>query len=209
MSYLDADIDRRIGAMIQVGVVAALDEAQARVQVDLDGPITTWIPWATVRAGGDRTWWAPEVGEQVIVLAPSGELSGAFVVGSLYQNAFPEPAASKDIHRTEYADGSSVEFNRATSTLTVDVGSGNVIINCASATINAADSVTLDTPKTTCTGELTVEGLLTYSAGMKGSGGSDGAAIISGSIVQTGGVVSSNGIVLDSHDHTTSVGPPV
>ena len=209
MSYIDAEMDRRLGALIQVGVVSALDEANGLVQVDLGGPSTTWIPWATVRAGGDRTWWAPEVGEQVIVLAPSGELANAFVVGSLYQDQHPQPATNKDIHRTEYADGSSVEFNRASSTLTVNVGSGQVIINCASAEVHASDHITLDTPQTTCTGKLTVEGLLTYTAGMQGSGGSSGAAVISGSIVQTDGVVSSNGVILDTHDHQTSVGPPV
>lgn len=66
---------------------------------------------------------------------------------------------------------------------------GRVIVNCQTATINAADSVTLATPQTTCTGALTVQGLLTWQAGMIGTGD----AAIAGNVAVASGL-SNNGV---------------
>lgn len=151
--------DRLIGNLVMLGVIAELDEEQARVRVDCDGMRTGWIPWVAGRAGpGVRTWSAPEVGEQVVVVSPYGDPTQGVVIGSVYQDAFDAPATVKTKHRTEYADGSVVEYDRATTTLTVNVGSGKVIVNCATAEVHATESVTLDTPKTHATGDLKVDG---------------------------------------------------
>jgi len=49
----------------------------------------------------------------------------------------------------------------------------------ASATVKA-EAVTLDTPQTTCTGNLTVQGSFSYAGGMTGSAGSGAAATFNG-----------------------------
>lgn len=41
---------------------------------------TDWLQWLARRAGGVRAWWAPSVGEQVMVLVLSGELNATFVL---------------------------------------------------------------------------------------------------------------------------------
>lgn len=74
-----------------------------------------------------------------------------------------------------------------------------VEVNCSTAEINASDSVTVDTPETTVTGNLLVEGMLTYVSGMTGSGGSS-TATLTGDVIVTGRVVS-NGVELDTHTH--------
>ena len=57
------EAERRISNVALMGQVVALDTARARVRVQA-GPITTgWLPFATVRAGLDRTWHPPEPGE--------------------------------------------------------------------------------------------------------------------------------------------------
>lgn len=157
--------DRQIGNLLMLGVVAELDEAQARVRVDCDGMRTDWIPWIERRAGpGVRTWSAPEVGEQVVVAAPYGDPAQGVVIGSVYQEAHDAPASLKAVHRTEYADGTVVEYDRESTTLTVNVGSGSVIVNCATATVTASESVTLDTPNTRATGDLKVDGKIEAGA---------------------------------------------
>ena len=84
-----ADINSRLARMMRIGTVVELDEAAARVRVTCgagDGKITTaWLPWITARAGPDRTWWALEPGEQVMVLSPSGEMAQGVVLGSYLQ----------------------------------------------------------------------------------------------------------------------------
>ncbi|MEM7213254.1 MAG: phage baseplate assembly protein V [Pseudomonadota bacterium] len=114
-----AEQDRRGRVGIQVGDVIETDYPNARIKVQLGDLPSTWLPWMITRAGGDRTWWAPEIGEQVVVAAPGGELDQAIVLGSLYQADHPAPANSPDIHRTEYSDGSFVEMNRGTGKLTI------------------------------------------------------------------------------------------
>ena len=198
MSHTAAEFDRRLANVVRVGTITALDAASALVRVSLgDGLITDWLPWLTHRAGPDRTWHAPEPGEQVVVLSPSGELDQGVVLPALYQDAHPEPANSADVHRTVYADGSVVEYDRAAHRLTVNVGSGSVVVNCATATVHASDSVTLDTPETQCTGNLTVAKALAVN-------NADGVAYpstINGTLRVQGGDVLADEISLKHHKH--------
>jgi hypothetical protein len=60
-----------------------------------------------------------------------------------------------------------------------------------------APKVTIDSPDTTCTGNLLVKGKLTYQGGMSGSGGSGAAAAISGN-VEVDGNVNASGSIMDA-----------
>lgn len=180
------DHDRQIANMVMLGVVAELDEAQARVRVDCDGMRTDWIPWTEYRAGpGVRTWSAPEVGEQVVVAAPYGDPTQGVVIGSVFQESHDAPANVKTKHRTEYADGTVVEYDREANKLTIDVGEGSVVVNCKTATVTASESVTLDTPETHATGNLTVDG-----------------TIDAGGDITTPAEVTAGNIGLKAHKHT-------
>ena len=157
--------DRLIGNLVLLGVVAALDEAQARVRVDADGLLTAWIPWAETGAGpGVRTWSMPEIGEQVVLVCPYGDPAQAVVIGRVYRDAYPAPANARTLHRTVYADGSTVEYDRQSHRLTVQVGVGEVVVICKTATVQASERVTLDTPTTHTTGDLSVSGKIEAGA---------------------------------------------
>lgn len=198
MNYNETEVDRRIANLVRIGTIAELDAAGARVKVKLDDDLTTdWLPWLTSRAGETRTWSAPTVGEQVTVFAPSGELAQAVVGNSIFQNTKPAPATSSDQETVVFPDGSTVDYNSASNTLTVTVaGNGNVVVNCKVATINADTSVTIDTPETTVTGNLTVAKSLAM--------GSDGGNMtITGNVAITGASLTHNGKNVGStHTHT-------
>lgn len=204
MSYAQTDTDRRMGNVIQIGRIKAVDAAKGLAQVDLDGPDTDWIPWTTTRAGGDRTWWCPEVGEQVVVAAPSGELGNGVIIGCLFQDDYAEPADNENVHRTIYGDGTVVEYDREAHQLKIDTSesSGSVVIICQTANVQAADSVTIDTPETTCTGNLTVQQNLTVAQNLT-MGGTGSAATITGSVAITGPALTHNGANVGStHTHS-------
>lgn len=177
--------DRMLGNMLMVGVVELLDEEKALVRVDVDGLLTDWIPWGVRRAGADSEWWAPEPGEQVLVGCPYGDPSQGVVICSLYRDLYPAPANLKTKRRVAFADGSSVEYDREAHTLTVAVGTGSVVVNCKTATINAtesiaattktatvtaSDSLTVDTPKAKFTKDVDVGGTLTAATDVIGGG---------------------------------------
>lgn len=196
MNYNNTNHDRMIRNLITYGRVKSIEGSTATV--DFDGEVVPGLSWSKRRAGKTREWYAPSVGEQVCVLSPSGELSQGTIAFSMEQDAFPNPGSSPDQDLTEYPDGTIIGYDSASNTLTIDTSaaSGTVIIKCNTATVEAASSVTIDSPETTCTGNLTVAKSLNV-----GSGG--GTAKITGSVEFSGGSVKHNGKNIgDTHTHS-------
>ena len=200
------EAERRISNVALMGQVVALDTARARVRVQA-GPITTgWLPFATVRAGQDRTWHPPEPGEQVLLVAPGGDLNQGVVVGSIYRSTHPAPADSADVSRTLFKDGAVMEYDRAQHhwRLAVPAG-GKIVLQIGATTLELRDDgTTLSTPKlladaaeSTFTGTLLVKKLFTYLKGLVGKGGGGAGASIDGDI-QVNGNISATGSILDA-----------
>ena len=208
--WAQAENERILANMIRVGVIAQLDEANARVIVRAGGLTTDWLPWLTLRAGEDRTWWAPEPGEQVLVLSPYGDPAQAVVLPAIYQEAHPAPGSVKTTSRVEFKDGAFVQYDReghhyhldvpAGGSITLHIGSTTLLLEDGKATLTTPELL-VDSPKSTFTGAVNVQGLLTYMAGMVGKGGSGATASIQGSVAVTGGDVTAAGVSLKGHTH--------
>lgn len=202
--YRLTDIERRLHNLLMVGTVSAVDPVNALCRVQAGKNLTAWLAWLTQRAGPDRTWWAPEVGEQVLVLSPSGETAQGVVMPSLYQTAHPAPGDRVTHHVQEYADGTRVIHDRdakhyhvavpAGGKITLQVGTTTLVLENGATTLTTP-ALTVDAETSTFTGAVTIQGALTYLGGMKGSGGSGAAAAISGD-------VTADGISLKNHIHT-------
>lgn len=104
---------RRISNIIRYGVVAETDYEKALIRVEMqDGELLSdWIPWVTLRAGGDKFWWAPEVGEVMLVMAPSGELANAVALPAAFSNE-NQNADRPTIQRQTFEDGTVIEYDR-------------------------------------------------------------------------------------------------
>lgn len=196
-----ADLARRLDNLIRLGTVAAVDHAQALCRVRTGGLLTTWLPWFARRAGNTRTWCPPTVGEQVMVICPSGEVASGLVLTGLYTTAHDAPSHSADEHVIDFPDGARICYDHAASNLTVT--------GIKTATVQASEHVTVDCPENTITGNvlimgtLTVQDLLTYQNGLSGYGGTTGNGNrITGEFTHVEGDLSSNGIVLHTHTHT-------
>ena len=203
---------RKLAAMIRFGTVAEVDVANARVTCNVGGLTTDWLPWHAGRAGTTRRWSAPTAGEQVIVFAPGGDTTLGFVMPGFYQDAHPAPSGSADVDMTQYPDGSTVQYDSASNTLTVNVtGNGNVVVNCKVATVKADDSVTLDTPLVHATKDFQIDGNLGVTGAMavQGQGASGAVSTFAGTIQVTGGDVKADGIGLKTHTHTDPQGGTV
>lgn len=197
-----ADLERRLANLIRVGTVSHADYDARAVRVLCDDITTDWLPWKTRRAGGDVEWWAPEVGEQVEVISPSGLIEAAYVGPALYSNQYDAPETSPDRHTIRYKNGDSIVHDRSDGSLTI-VLAGPATIEADGPVLVKSPSVTIDAPDTTCTGKLLVQGLLTYQGGMSGSGGTSGStAIIQGNVKIEDGDLEADGISLKRHTHT-------
>ncbi|MDO6165651.1 phage baseplate assembly protein V [Enterobacter hormaechei] len=191
------EIARAIRNLIRTGIVTdvALDEGLCRVQTG--GIETTWLNWLTSRAGRSRTWWAPSVGEQVLLLAIGGELDTAFVLPGIFSDDHPAPSASPDAIHVAFPDGAVIEYEPESGALTVsgiktaDVSASDSITATVPVVLVKAETrITLDTPEVVCTNKLTT-GTLEVKNGGK----------MSGNIEHTGGAFTSNGVQVDDHDH--------
>lgn len=217
MSQALGEIDRRLSNLLRYGTIAALDEAHALVTVDIGDCTTDWLPWFAGRAGGDRSWWAPEVGEQVMILSPSGELAHGTVLPAIYQDNHPANANSKDVRRVTHADGAVEEYNRTTHAYTLNVpAGGSITLKVGATTLVMQDSGTvLTTPSLRHTGDsatfdgtATITKLLSFLNGLAGQKGTaTSAATIQGGMAVTGGDVTADGIGLKAHHHTEHDGP--
>lgn len=129
------DMERRLANTVRYGTVLAVDLPNKRVRVKSGDIESTWLPWPAGRAGaGKRRWDPPEVGEQVAMLAPGGDLRQAMVIPGLYQDAHDAPSADANEDLVEYSDGTVIGYNRSTHTLTANLGDSSLVMTRAAVT---------------------------------------------------------------------------
>jgi len=191
------DLARLLRNLIRTGIVTDVDTTRALCRVETGGITTDWLHWLTPRAGSSRTWWAPSVGEQVLLLAVGGELDTAFVLPGIYSDDNPAPSASADALHISFPDGAVMEYEPESGALTVSgiktasvTASESVVVTVPLVTVKASQKITLDTPEVVCTSKLTT-GTLEVKQGGK----------MSGNIEHSGGTFTSNGVQVDDHDH--------
>ncbi|MHA3355561.1 phage baseplate assembly protein V [Yersinia enterocolitica] len=191
------ELARMLRNMIRTGVIVEIDLIAGRCRVQTGGIYTDWLQWLTHRAGRSRTWWAPSVGEQVLILAVGGELDTAFVLPGIFSDGHPAPSASEDAYHVTFPDGAVIEYQPESSALTVSgiktaniTASQTLIASVPEVRVSASTRITLDSPAVICTNTL-IAGSLEVQKGGK----------MSGNIEHSGGSLSSNGKVLHTHQH--------
>lgn len=112
------------GGAVRLGTVTAFDAARCRVRVRVAGEgdeavRTHWLPWATWAAGHLRVWSPPAIGEQCLLLAPSGDLEQAVALPAVFQQkgAFPAPSDNPQHTLLQWDDGGYIRYERDTGRL--------------------------------------------------------------------------------------------
>ncbi|WP_315708990.1 phage baseplate assembly protein V [Brenneria uluponensis] len=181
------EILRLLHNLIRIGVVTDVDLARMVARVETGGLKTDWIRWGANRAGDAVTWWSPSVGEAVVIMAPGGDLATAVIITSLYSSVHPAPSTKPKHNIVTYPDGAVTEYDASIGALKV-TGVKTVIVQ-------AAATITLDTPEVICTQHLIAK---TFSF-------TDGGEI-RGNVDHAGGALSSNGVVVHTHQHSGVIG---
>lgn len=191
------ELARALRNMIRTGVIVETDLNAGRCRVQTGGIYTDWLQWLTHRAGRSRTWWAPSVGEQVLILAIGGELDTAFVLPAIFSDDHAAPSASTDAWHVSFPDGAVMEYEPETGALTVSgiktadvTASESITATVPVVMVKASTRVTLDSPEVVCTNKLITATLEVQEGGK-----------MSGDIEHSGGAFTSNGVQLDDHGH--------
>ena len=189
------EIARRMASIVRLGIVAEVDHQAARVRVRYGGEgetaLSAWLPWVTERAGADRNWWPPEAGEQVLILAPSGEMAKGVAVGGVYRREHPAPESDPNKHAIHYSDGAVIEYDRSAHRLKAELPAGG------GAELTADGGITI-------TGDVMISGGLTVS----------GDAEVTGSVSAGSDVSDQDGSMdemrssYNQHRHTPNSGSP-
>jgi phage baseplate assembly protein V len=116
MSGMPDDILHKLANLIRFGTVQAV--AGKRVQVKIGGLLTRPIAWVSARAGNTKSWSPPDIGEQVLVLSPNGDLGAAVALGGIFcdANDVPEGATSDNVVLA-FRDGAVLLYDQAAHVL--------------------------------------------------------------------------------------------
>ena len=157
--YIVRDLQNRLANMIRRGRVHSVDFENVPPLVKVEyakDTVTGWLPWISGRASDQVVEWEPvSIGEEVIILSESGELSLGVVLPSLPNNTHVVPSTSPDEHVTKYSDGTEIKYHRQEHKLTITIGeNGNAELNCNTFFING--NIQHDGDQTT-TGNMTIE----------------------------------------------------
>lgn len=146
MSFASAEADRRIANLVQVGRVTAVDGGTGTARVQIGDLATASIPVCALRAGATAVWWMPSAGEQVLVLAPSGDMARAVIVASLWSGNAPSTDASVPM---------------------IDLRGGNMILKGGTIFIEADIEITGDV---SIDGDMAISGSIDSAAEITASG---------------------------------------
>ena len=92
--FANAEADRRMENVAALGTVVSINAGAATAVVQLGDLTTPSIPVGQLRAGALSFWWMPSVGEQVLVVSPSGDVAQAVVVCSVFAGNAPSSDAA-------------------------------------------------------------------------------------------------------------------
>lgn len=187
---------------LRFGFVTALDEAGCRVRVqfpDLDGLESYWLPVLRPKTHQDKHYCLPDVGEQVACLLDGVGEEGV-VLGAVFGDRDPAQGGGPDVFEIRFGNGDVLRHSRADGSWFIQCA-GSVTVEAGGAVVVKAPSVTLDTPQTTCTGNLTVQKALTIQGGGGGTSTTiTGNVSVNGSISASGSIIDAGGNT-NNHSH--------
>lgn len=112
MSFAGSETDRLLSGLLMAGAIEAVDHQTARARVRSGDWVSTWLPWSSLSAGQVRRWRAPTVGEQVMVLSPSGQPEQGMILPGFYTTpGYDQPDNSDHATSEHMPDGAYFEYD--------------------------------------------------------------------------------------------------
>jgi phage baseplate assembly protein V len=162
--------------LIRVGYVSSqeIDGTQVGGRVaypDRQDLVSEPMPVLQKSTVGNQDYWSPQVGEQVLTVhLPNGAHKG-FILGSIYSTSAPPPVTDPNKRHITFADGTVMEFDRASSVLFMDT-KGPITLNTEGpVVIVSAGEMTLQASVLRLrASEIILEGNVTHIGNMESTG---------------------------------------
>ncbi|MGL1931759.1 MAG: phage baseplate assembly protein V [Desulfotalea sp.] len=138
------------GSQVAVGIVNSVQEKDCTVRVklpDRDGVITSPLQVLVKRSLGNLDYDMPEKGEEVLCLFLTSGFEIGFVIGSLYSEVDPPPVTDANKKHYKFKDGTSFEYDRKISKLTIDIKGAADIGATGDINIKSGSHITMTAPR--------------------------------------------------------------
>jgi len=185
---MSAELHRRLENLIRFGTIKTIHPAKPFTTVTVTiGEITTAkLRFLTLRAGKTKTWDPPTIGEEVMVLSPSGVLEMGVAIAGFNNQDNPSPSDNLDKTIRVFEDGCILAYDVSSHHLSAILPPGGTVELTANGgvTVNANDGLTINAVSggTTHNGNLTVNG----STVTTGNSTVQGSQLVQGSSHSTG-----------------------
>lgn len=88
MGFRLSELERKLNNIIRYGTIEKIDHSVDKVQIRSGEILTNWIKYFVASAGNTKQRTPASIGEQGVILSPSGDLSqGSFIVGLSFNNS--------------------------------------------------------------------------------------------------------------------------
>lgn len=166
-------MDNQVKNLIRVGRVSAINAAKATAKVvfEAQGLVSYDLPVIQNQTLKNKDYCLPDIGERVVcVFLPTGNAEG-FILGSIYSDEDKPPADNANKRLVCFEDGSIVEYDRETHTLTVNAAGPINIVSSKIVSITAEEKLIISAPKGVSISAPDITGIGVVITG-KSSGGS-------------------------------------
>lgn len=124
-----SDTQRRLHNIATIGTVFAINPRDQTMRLDVGELQTDWLPIPTVSAGLVRIWRCPSVGEQFLLLSPSGDLANAIPVISLFSEQNPTPSTDEHEIFIHFNGNNYLKIHTQNSQLHLNIATTNIDSN--------------------------------------------------------------------------------
>lgn len=182
---MSAELHRRLENIIRFGTIKTIHPAKpfTTVTVTIGAITTAKLRYISLRVGKTKTWDPPTIGEEVVVLSPSGVLEMGVVIAGL--NNADNPSPSDDLNKTIriFEDGCLLSYDIKTHQLDAVLPEGGIFNVTADVNITGKLTVseTITAEKDISTSADVIAGDISLkkhkTSGVKGGGENSGGPI--------------------------------
>ena len=139
MAYRIEELERRVANVARPGKVTAVDPANGLVKLEVGELPTAWVPWLET-SGAIKSWRPPSVGQQMMLISPSGEPGQGWAMPAGASNANPHPhnKVAEDVltigQSRIQVTGGSIEFT---------VGKSSIVMTADAIDVTADDTINM------------------------------------------------------------------
>lgn len=122
----------------KIGTIVAVDtQNRALAKVNIAGRISDFLPVLHFASSYKRAVSPIRVNEQVMVIAPNGDVNGGFIIRGVFNTSCEEPSGWSDTKEiVEYEDGTRFSYDSSAKKLEVNCA-GDITIVAKNITIQA------------------------------------------------------------------------